>query len=775
MGNTTSFSGKLLRVAMSVVMAFSLSLGYSITQAGGVSGSAYAAESDASLAAMAETTDIATVKVNDCGDQFYTGKAIEPYSGKIKTANAGKISEGTDFTVTYANNIEKGTATATLTGINKYTGTLTLTFKIVDYTLTLTDTEGNAIGSLSKDELAKLAADSTDNTEAVNYQYGTNVISVPAKQYVTMAALQTHFNKAGATKISTAASDGFSYTYDASIASEGYFFPAQTTSAYATDGAVQVPDVLALTWASEDITSTAAAAATAAAAKTDKATTVRGLMGATVADYQAGQIAGKRFVTNVTSVATDASKQSIEYIDLNDCGDQFYTGKAIEPFSGSSKTVNGKGRLTEGKDYTVTYANNIEKGTATATITGMGDYAGTYTKTFKIVDYTLTLTDTEGNAIGSLSKDELAKLAADSTDNTEAVNYQYGTNVISVPAKQYVTIESLLNYVGQAGATTVTAAASDGFSYTYDASISRTGYFFPAQTTDAYAIDGAVQVPAILTLQWASAEITSTAAAAAQAAAASTDKATTVRSLMGVTAEDYAEGNFAGKRFVTNVTSVTTDAGKYITFHDADYSQYYGSSLNFVSARGLMVGYPGTQYPTFGVGQSITRAEFATILWRYYNPLEAAAYDETTAVNETSMSDIEDGHFYTAAANWAVENGYINGIENADGTRSFAPHTPIPMEQLVAIIGNIADENGIEPTVKQCDPSILAAFTDTDTVSTWAKNSVAWGVTHGIVHGYDNINLRASEEISRERAAVILTNAIIGDDAVLKAAEAETE
>ena len=35
MGNTTSISGKLLRVALSVVMAFSLSLGYSITQAGG--------------------------------------------------------------------------------------------------------------------------------------------------------------------------------------------------------------------------------------------------------------------------------------------------------------------------------------------------------------------------------------------------------------------------------------------------------------------------------------------------------------------------------------------------------------------------------------------------------------------------------------------------------------------------------------------------------------------------------------------------------------------
>ena len=61
--------------------------------------------------------------------------------------------------------------------------------------------------------------------------------------------------------------------------------------------------------------------------------------------------------------------------------DFLYSGKAIIPtinvtFYGTS--------LVEGKDYTVTFTNNISAGTATATITGIGDYTGTVTRTFVI-------------------------------------------------------------------------------------------------------------------------------------------------------------------------------------------------------------------------------------------------------------------------------------------------------------------------------------------------------------------------------------------------------
>lgn len=40
--------------------------------------------------------------------------------------------------------------------------------------------------------------------------------------------------------------------------------------------------------------------------------------------------------------------------------------------------------LTEGTDYTVAYSNNVNAGTATVAITGIGDYTGKTEKTFSI-------------------------------------------------------------------------------------------------------------------------------------------------------------------------------------------------------------------------------------------------------------------------------------------------------------------------------------------------------------------------------------------------------
>ena len=62
--------------------------------------------------------------------------------------------------------------------------------------------------------------------------------------------------------------------------------------------------------------------------------------------------------------------------------DQGYTGKALAP--APKVTLNGK-TLKAGTDYSVTYRNNVNKGTATVIVTGKGGYVGKATGTFKIV------------------------------------------------------------------------------------------------------------------------------------------------------------------------------------------------------------------------------------------------------------------------------------------------------------------------------------------------------------------------------------------------------
>ena len=68
--------------------------------------------------------------------------------------------------------------------------------------------------------------------------------------------------------------------------------------------------------------------------------------------------------------------------------DTAYTGKALKPAVQVYETVDGKERKLSGSAYTLSYANNTEKGTGTVTVTGKDKfgYTGTIAAEFRIVD-----------------------------------------------------------------------------------------------------------------------------------------------------------------------------------------------------------------------------------------------------------------------------------------------------------------------------------------------------------------------------------------------------
>ena len=73
--------------------------------------------------------DITDCDVEDIAAQAWTGSAIEP---PISLSLGGKqLTEGTDYTVAYCDNVGGGTATAIVTGVGNITGTLELPFEIV--------------------------------------------------------------------------------------------------------------------------------------------------------------------------------------------------------------------------------------------------------------------------------------------------------------------------------------------------------------------------------------------------------------------------------------------------------------------------------------------------------------------------------------------------------------------------------------------------------------------------------------------------------------------
>ena len=68
-------------------------------------------------------------KVSPIPDQTYTGRELRPVP--VVTYNGEKLKRGTDFTVSYTDNIRVGTAKIRLTGQGLYTGTRTVSFKII--------------------------------------------------------------------------------------------------------------------------------------------------------------------------------------------------------------------------------------------------------------------------------------------------------------------------------------------------------------------------------------------------------------------------------------------------------------------------------------------------------------------------------------------------------------------------------------------------------------------------------------------------------------------
>lgn len=197
-----------------------------------------------------------------------------------------------------------------------------------------------------------------------------------------------------------------------------------------------------------------------------------------------------------------------------------------------------------------------------------------------------------------------------------------------------------------------------------------------------------------------------------------------------------------------------------IAFPDVDYSDWYGNAVSFVSAKGLITGYTdGEKAGFFGVGDTLTRAQFATILWRNACPDEYAAYDPKTAVDTTGIEGSADGMYYTAAANWTVANGYITGIDNLDGTFDFAADKPMSFEQMITILSRIT----ATPDEVAASRGDLSAFVDGDMASSWSRNPLAWAHDLGLVEGYNDPDrgklLCPGENVERQRAATVLARA----------------
>ena len=150
-----------------------------------------------------------------------------------------------------------------------------------------------------------------------------------------------------------------------------------------------------------------------------------------------------------------------EKTELDDCvivlseTDYIYNGSAKEP---DVTVSNGSTKLVINQDYTVSYSNNVNVGTATVEIIGKGDYTGSETKTFTInkADNSITASD----IIKPYSKKKQSfSIGAKSLENV-GLTYSSDNKSVKVNSSGEVTVKA--KFMGKA-TITINSASTAGY------------------------------------------------------------------------------------------------------------------------------------------------------------------------------------------------------------------------------------------------------------------------------------------------------------------------
>lgn len=411
-----------------------------------------------------------------------------------------------------------------------------------------------------------------------------------------------------------------------------------------------------------------------------------------------------------------------------------YTGSAIEPSVSSVKCTSLNRLLTKNTDYTISYSNNINTGTGTVTITGIGNYTGTYSTDFTIVGvfddakiyvdgtssaYAIDVGGTckktytyTGSAIEPVVKKVEIDSAALSTDDytvSYSENINAGTGVITITGagtyaglnqsvsvyftilpksiengKGILTINDISKtYNGSAQTLTAGSASGDG---EYTLSVG-SEYLVEGSDFDASYEDNTNAGEATLTVT-AKGNYTGTLSAAF-----TINRLDISSNSSGVTtALTETSFSYTGSEITPEVVVALADGTVLST--DAGYEVYYANNKKVAAQSASLpptvtVKGTGNLYGTVKLYFDITPSAGQTLSFT----LEGLDYG-TALTNQTTTLDGSASMAYTGSATYAritVKNGETALISGTDYTVSYANNVDVTTKD--------GDGNILKPTV----------------------------------------------------------------------------
>lgn len=195
-------------------------------------------------------------------------------------------------------------------------------------------------------------------------------------------------------------------------------------------------------------------------------------------------------------------------------------------------------------------------------------------------------------------------------------------------------------------------------------------------------------------------------------------------------------------KFTTN--HLSNYALMYVDKSFDDVSTHWGKeAIEALVVREVVNGVSGDRFNPNG---NITRAEFATLMVRYFG---------LTSSNKANYSDVKEGKWYTEYVSIAKNNGILPEIY---GT-TFEPIKTITREEMMYILyKSLEVSNKLESLNDNGDS--LSDFTDSDIVSGYAIEGTEYLISRDIINGSGNGKLNPNGTSTRAEVAQILWNMI---------------
>lgn len=310
----------------------------------------------------------ATVNVNR--SYTYNGKAWEPQASDLTVSVNGRQLSSGDYTITrYDNNTNAGTATVTVAGVDNYTGTMTGKFTIAAKNLQDSSIDVRCASKVSYEDGKECkppvrvydgSKELTGNDYTVTYENNTAVTTEYSKAKAIVKGMGNYTGQ---------------FTKEFEISKDIINITGATVTVNKTfvyNGSVQTPEKTDITVKLADGTVLDNTSYTIVAVKDNI-----GAGTATITVEGCGDYSG------TASGTYEITPKNITECQVHYSSGVDYTGMECRP--GVTVMDGETVELTKDKDYTVSYSNNTNPGTATITIKGQGNYTGTYTGSFTIV------------------------------------------------------------------------------------------------------------------------------------------------------------------------------------------------------------------------------------------------------------------------------------------------------------------------------------------------------------------------------------------------------